>query len=84
MTEELQKNYSNFQRWWHLQERLGLFVYPIGASSGFILGGFKGSGKTVEAFLYNPHMLLILCVTLLILVPLCYLMAPVDVQLCLW
>lgn len=72
LKEELQKNYSGFQRWWRIQERLGLFVYPAGAAGGFILGGVLGSGKPVEAFLYNPKMLLILGVTILILVPLCY------------
>ncbi len=75
LKDELQKNYEGFQRWWHIQEKLGLFVYPIAASGGFILGGVEGSGKTVDAFLYNPKMLLVLGVTLLILVPLCYFMA---------
>lgn len=72
LKEELQKNYTGFQRWWRIQERLGLFVYPIVATGGFIMGGVWGSGKPVEAFLYNPKMLLILGVTILILVPLCY------------
>ena len=72
LKEELQKNYSGFQRWWRIQERLGLFVYPIGAAGGFIVGGVWGSGKSVEGFLYNPKMLLILGITILILVPLCH------------
>lgn len=72
LKDELQKNYLGFQKWWRIQERLGLFVYPIAATGGFILGGVEGSGKSVEAFLYNPKMLLVLGVTLLILVPLCY------------
>ncbi|MEJ7768996.1 MAG: hypothetical protein WKF89_14360 [Chitinophagaceae bacterium] len=72
LKNELQKNYAGFQRWWHIQEKFGLFVYPIGATGGFILGGVAGSGKPVEAFLYHPKMLLVLGVTLLILVPLCY------------
>lgn len=72
LKDELQKNYSGFQKWWRIQERLGLFVYPIAATGGFILGGVDGSGKSVEAFLYNPKMLVVLGVTLLILVPLCY------------
>ncbi len=72
LKEELQKNYSSFQSWWRIQERLGLFVYPIAATGGFILGGVEGSGKSVEAFLYNPTMLLVLGVTLVVLVPLCY------------
>jgi len=72
LKDELQKNYAGFQKWWRIQERAGLFVYPIAATGGFILGGVDGSGKSVEAFLYNPKMLLVLGVTLLILVPLCY------------
>jgi hypothetical protein len=72
LKEEMQKNYSGFQRWWRIQEKLGLFVYPVGAAGGFIMGGVLGSGKPVEAFLYNPKILLILGVTILILVPSCY------------
>ncbi len=72
LKDELQKNYTSFQKWWRIQERLGLFVYPIAATGGFILGGVEGSGKSVEAFLYNPKMLLVLLVTLIVLVPLCY------------
>ena len=75
LKEELQKNDSDFQRWWRIQERLGLFVYPIGGAGGFILGAVWGSGKTVEAFLYNPKMLSILGVIILILVPLGYYVA---------
>lgn len=72
LKEELEKNYSGFQRWWSIQEKLGIFVYPVGAAGGFITGGVEGSGKSVEDFLYNPQMLIILIITLLILVPLCY------------
>lgn len=72
LKDELQKNYLSFQKSWRIQERLGLFVYPIAATGGFILGGVEGSGKTVDAFLYNPKMLIVLGVTLLILVPLCF------------
>jgi hypothetical protein len=72
LKEELQRNYNGFQKWWSIQQRLGLFVYPVGAAGGFILGGVLGPGKPVEAFLYNPKTLSILGITILILVPLCY------------
>lgn len=72
LKQELKNNYDSFQNWWKLQQKAGLFVYPIAATGGFIFGGVKGSGKTVEAFLYNPRMLTILGVTLFILVPVCY------------
>jgi len=72
LKQELQKNYNGFQNWWKLQQKAGLFVYPIAAAGGFIAGGFWGSGKSVEAFLYNPRMITILGITILVLVPLCY------------
>ena len=49
-----------------------MYVYPIAIAGGFILGGVEGSGKSVEAFLYNPKILIFLGVTLLLLVPACY------------
>jgi len=75
LKQELQKNYNSFQIWWKLQQKAGLFVYPIAATGGFILGGVEGSGKSVEVFLYNPMMIKILVVTVLMLVPICYYMA---------
>jgi hypothetical protein len=72
LKQELQKNYNSFQNWWKLQQKAGLFVYPIAAAGGFILGGFWGSGKSIEAFLYNPRMITILGITVLVLVPMCY------------
>lgn len=72
LKEELQRNYNGFQRWWSLQQRASLFVYPIALTGGFILGGFLGSNKPVESFLYNSKMLSILGITILIVMPVCY------------
>jgi hypothetical protein len=72
LRNELEKNYYGFLRWWRIQEKLGLYVYPIAITGGFILGGVEGSGKSVEAFLYNPKILIVLGITLLLLVPACY------------
>lgn len=72
LKDELEKNYSGFQRWWQIQQKLGLFVYPIAIAGGFILGGVEGSGKSVEMFLSNPKILIVLSVTILLFVPICY------------
>ncbi len=72
LKDELEKNYSGFQRSQHIQEKLGLFVYPIAISGGFILGGVEGSGKSAEALLSNPKILIFLGITILIFVPICY------------
>jgi hypothetical protein len=72
LKEELTLHYNSFQRWWSVQQQMGLFIYPIAAAGGFILGGTLGSGKPVEAFLYNAKMLGTLGITILILVPVCF------------
>ena len=72
LKQELQKNYDGFQKWWAIQARLGLYVYPVAATGGFMLGGVVGSGKTVEAFLYRPSILITLAITIAIITPLCY------------
>jgi hypothetical protein len=60
LKEELTLHYDSFQRWWAIQQKVSLFVYPIALTGGFILGGTLGSNKPVEAFLYNSKMLGIL------------------------
>lgn len=72
LNKELMVHYNSFQRWWSVQERISIFVYPIAVAGGFILGGVMGSGKPVEAFLYNGKVLGILGITTLTIVPICY------------
>ena len=50
-------------------------MYPVAATGGFMLGGVVGSGKTVEAFLYRPSILIILVITVAIITPVCYYLA---------
>jgi hypothetical protein len=72
LKEELTLHYDSFNRWWAVQQKVSLFVYPIAVTGGFILGGTLGSNKPVETFLYNSKMLGILGITVLLMVPLCY------------
>lgn len=80
LKEELNMHYEGFMQWWRLQQRTSLFIYPVAATGGFIWGGMMGSGKPVEEFLYNPAMLSILGITLLVLVPLSYWFARILFQ----
>lgn len=73
LKEELTLHFNSFQRWWSLQQKLSIFIYPIALTGGFILGGVVGSAKTVEELMYNSRMLGILGITLMMMVPLCYL-----------
>jgi hypothetical protein len=72
LKEELTIHYNSFLRWWSVQQKTSLFVYPIAVAGGFILGGTLGSSKPVDAFLSNFKMLGVLGVTVLIMVPICY------------
>jgi phosphoglycerol transferase MdoB-like AlkP superfamily enzyme len=75
LKEELTFHYESFQRWWAMQQKISLFVYPVAAAGGFVLGGVSGSGKTVEEFLYNGKVLVALAIAVAILVPACYFLA---------
>jgi hypothetical protein len=72
LKEEMELHYNSFNRWWKLQQKISLFIYPIAISGGFILGGSVGSGKPAEDFLYSSVMLAILAITILVLMPICY------------
>ncbi len=72
LKDELIINYTSLQRWWSLQLKVCLVVYPIATAGGFIIGGVLSSGKSVEDFLYNPRMLGILGITILIFMPLSF------------
>lgn len=72
---EMERHYQNIQQWMRIQQNIGLFLYPVSAAGGFMLGGFVGSGKPIEVFMSKPIIIIILLVVIAILVPLCYLLA---------
>lgn len=72
---ELKKHHHSLTKWMKTQQMVGIFIYPISAIGGFMLGGTVGSGKNVESFMGKPSILLILLVVLIILVPLCHFFA---------
>jgi len=75
LLEELKKHHSSLTNWMKTQQLVGIFIYPISAIGGFMLGGTVGSGKNVESFMSKPSILLILLVVLIVLVPLCHFFA---------
>jgi hypothetical protein len=56
------------------QERAAIFLYPIAGTAGFLMGGSIGSGD-LERMLKVKGVLIILVITLIILTPVCYLLA---------
>ncbi len=73
--EELKRHRQSILQWMKTQLKVALFIYPISASGGFFLGGTIGSGKSIETIMQKFVMWLILLVVLLILTPLCHLLA---------
>ncbi len=60
------------EHWMTAHKRVALFIYPVAATGGFLLGGAAGSGLSPAALLERPTMWLILLITLIVLVPLAH------------
>ena len=72
LVPELKRNLLSLNTWIRVQQRVALLVYPISAAGGFMLGGVEGSGKSVGVFMSKPIIWIVLVITILVLVPLCY------------
>jgi hypothetical protein len=70
--EELKRHFQSITDWMNTQQRVALFIYPISAAGGFMLGGVSGSGKTVAAFMSKPRVWVALLIALAVLVPACW------------
>ncbi|HCL04707.1 MAG TPA: hypothetical protein DHW64_01515 [Chitinophagaceae bacterium] len=67
--EELERHYTNINKWMQQQKRAGIYIYPVSAVGGFMLGGTMGSGKTVDEIMMKPVMWIALLIVTAILVP---------------
>lgn len=75
LLSEMKRHYASIMDWMSLQQRVALFIYPVSATGGFMLGGAEGSGKPVAEFMSKPLILIVLVIALLVLVPACYYLA---------
>lgn len=73
--DELKRHQLSITTWMKTQQRVALFIYPVSAAGGFMLGGVMGSGKPVHVIMSKPIMYVILLITIGILVPVCYYLA---------
>jgi membrane protein YdbS with pleckstrin-like domain len=78
--QQLENHYDSLTKWNHLQLKVGLFIYPISAAGGFMLGGCVGSGKPIQVFMQKPAVIITLVVVTAILVPLCHKLAKWMMQ----
>jgi hypothetical protein len=67
--DELKRHHNSITVWIKTQQRVALFIYPISAAGGFLLGGVIGSGKSVTFFLSKPSVLIALIIAIIILTP---------------
>ena len=73
--DELKRHYQSITNWMNTQQKVALYIYPVSAAGGFMLGGVLGSGKPVAAFMQKPFVLIVLLIAIIILVPVCWYMA---------
>lgn len=78
--QQLENHYDSLKKWNNLQLKVGLFIYPISAAGGFMLGGCIGSGKPILVFMQKPVVIITLVVVTAILVPLCHKLAKWMMQ----
>jgi hypothetical protein len=69
---EMKRHYQSITDWMHLQQRVALFIYPVSAAGGFMLGGASGSGKPIAVLMSKPVFLIALLIALAVLVPACH------------
>lgn len=72
LLEEMKRHHESIKSWTETQQKVTLFIYPISATGGFLLGGASGSGKSVEEFMSKPFVIVALIIALVVLVPACY------------
>jgi hypothetical protein len=58
--------------WMRLHLRMGLIMYPLAITGGFLLGGLVGSGATPAELMAKQALWWILGGTLVVLVPICH------------
>ena len=55
LKKQLQMTLDNIKKWWRLQQKISLIVFPIAVVGGYTLGLVIGSGKSLQTFIANPY-----------------------------
>ncbi|MDE3247646.1 MAG: hypothetical protein KGO82_03230 [Bacteroidota bacterium] len=69
LLEEMERHYTAITGWDSMQQKLGMFVYPVAAAGGFMVGGALGSGKPIDIVMSKPIMVYSMIIMAAILVP---------------
>jgi hypothetical protein len=63
---------TTIKKWIRVSELTGVFTYPIALTSGFLLGGWVGSGLPVEQFMSLPYVVIAYALSIAFMTPLCF------------
>lgn len=72
LLNELMYQYEMIKKWIQVQERMGVFMYPISVAFGFLMGATAGSGLTIFELILKPVIVYSLIGSVAILTPVCY------------
>lgn len=72
LLNELKRVVNTLNQWIKVQIKVALFIYPISATGGYLLGGVIGSGKNIEEFMSKPIAFYALIICIIVLTPACY------------
>jgi hypothetical protein len=72
LLNELTYHHEMIKNWIRVQEKMGLYMYPISAAFGFLFGGTMGSGLPISELFEKPAFLYFLLGSVVILTPICY------------
>lgn len=75
LLQELKQQHSAISKWGRIQLKLALFVYPIAAAGGYILGGILGSQRSISELMEQRLFVWVMPLAILTLVPLSYWLA---------
>lgn len=77
---EMEKQYHAVLEWIRMQKVTALFIYPVAAATGFMLGGMIGSDKPVDLLLTKKFFWLSGIIAIIVLTPIAHLFAKLLVK----
>jgi hypothetical protein len=77
---EMEKQYHAVLAWISMQKTTALFVYPVAAATGFMLGGMIGSEKPVDLLLTKKMFWISGVIAIIILTPVAHLFSKLLVK----
>lgn len=72
LLETLSVTCQTLKKWIRNSEYKGVLTYPIAITSGFLLGGWEGSGLPMEQFMAKPYVVIAFVLSIAFLIPLCF------------